>query len=334
MEPYETECLYDHNNIIQAFCRDVTHHKLAHACLLTGPKSIGKATTAFFIAKYLCDKEAKLTFTNNKCVLKGSDISRSISTGYYPDLLYIYPEDDKDIAVEAIRPVGEFLYHASRQSSCKIVIIDEADRLNVHASNALLKLLEEPPLHRYFFLITHKPSHLLATIKSRCHTIRFIANNQKKQSDIDNDNPALIYSNGQIGLSKRVIGDAILPIYEKWLSLFHSDKLPNFQEVQSWVEEQKDSLYGYDWMCFSAQRLCSLLLDPTQKKIPAEQVFFVKLANKIPIYAIAFIHDFILNALTKLHKAHLDKVTGHYFIIQKIMITIQTQHWESLSEGL
>ena len=54
----------------------------------------------------------------------------------------------------------------------RVVIIDDADVMNVNAANALLKILEEPPLRTTILLISHQPSGLLPTIRSRCRTLR------------------------------------------------------------------------------------------------------------------------------------------------------------------
>jgi DNA polymerase-3 subunit delta' len=79
----------------------------------------------------------------------------------------------RNILVDAIRNLSEAANYNPYEAKARIFIIDEADKLNDEASNALLKTLEEPAENSYLFLITSRPISLLQTIRSRCQTIRF-----------------------------------------------------------------------------------------------------------------------------------------------------------------
>jgi DNA polymerase-3 subunit delta' len=75
------------------------------------------------------------------------------------------------IPVEEVRRLKSFLAHAAGPGAWRVVIVDQADELNVNAANALLKSLEEPPARALFLLISSEPGRLLTTIRSRCRRL-------------------------------------------------------------------------------------------------------------------------------------------------------------------
>jgi len=77
------------------------------------------------------------------------------------------------ILVDAIRDLEKQANYRPFEGPARFFIVNEADRMNENASNALLKILEEPPPTSYIFLITSRPDSLLPTIRSRCQTLRF-----------------------------------------------------------------------------------------------------------------------------------------------------------------
>jgi DNA polymerase-3 subunit delta' len=79
----------------------------------------------------------------------------------------------KNISVEAVREIGQFFALAPSRSKYRVCIIDSVDELNISSSNALLKILEEPPKNGIIFLISHSSGKLLSTIRSRCRRLNF-----------------------------------------------------------------------------------------------------------------------------------------------------------------
>ncbi|HEV7929189.1 MAG TPA: DNA polymerase III subunit delta' C-terminal domain-containing protein, partial [Nitrosospira sp.] len=77
----------------------------------------------------------------------------------------------KQIGVEQIRDLADFINVSSHQNGYKIILIHPAETMHPAAANALLKNLEEPPPRTLFILVTHHSQHLLLTIRSRCHQI-------------------------------------------------------------------------------------------------------------------------------------------------------------------
>lgn len=129
--------------------------QLANAYLFTGPEGIGKKLVAFQFASELLASEKVFNST-------------------HPDVQFITVlEDKKDISIEQLREMSAGVQMHPMEGRYKIVIIDNAERMNASAANSVLKILEEPPRATHFFLITSRPHMLLPTILSRCQKIAF-----------------------------------------------------------------------------------------------------------------------------------------------------------------
>lgn len=144
-----------------------TSKRLPHAILLQGVSGTGKAEFAQMLAWYLLCK----TPINNKACLscKSCELNKA---GTHPDLYHLEPEEiGKQLKVEQIRNLNDFIYTTAQQGGYRVVIIDPTDAMNTSSSNALLKMLEEPGERTILLLITAKPGQILPTIKSRCQKI-------------------------------------------------------------------------------------------------------------------------------------------------------------------
>lgn len=87
-----------------------------------------------------------------------------------PDIFILSQKED--YSIENIRKIKKFLSQKPYSHQNKIVILPQADLLNIESQNTLLKTLEEPGLDNYFILTTTKPYVLISTILSRCHLVR------------------------------------------------------------------------------------------------------------------------------------------------------------------
>ncbi len=89
--------------------------------------------------------------------------------GLHPDIDYVTQEkQDSAIKIEQIRTLQQSVYQTPKRGQHRFILIAAADKMNVFAANALLKILEEPPAHTLFILIAEQVSSLPATILSRC----------------------------------------------------------------------------------------------------------------------------------------------------------------------
>lgn len=135
--------------------------RIHHAYLFTGTRGVGKTTLARLLAKCL-NCQTKITPEPcNQCAT-----CLAINTNRFTDLIEV--DAASRTKVEDTRDLLADVHYAPSQGRYKIYLIDEVHMLSSHSFNALLKTLEEPPLHVIFLLATTDPQRLPATILSRC----------------------------------------------------------------------------------------------------------------------------------------------------------------------
>ena len=142
---------------------------------MTGPRGVGKTTTARIIAKALNCKSLQ-----NFDPCNGCSNCKEISDGRNIDVIEIDGASNRGI--EEIRTLREQIKYPPMSSSYKVYIIDEVHMLTTQAFNALLRTLEEPPSHGKFILATTDAHKIPSTIISRCQRFDFrrISNNDIK----------------------------------------------------------------------------------------------------------------------------------------------------------
>ncbi|MGG2397232.1 DNA polymerase III subunit delta' [Pseudomonas sp. SH1-B] len=136
----------------------------AHAYLLHGPAGIGKRALAERLMERL------LCLSPNGLDACGSCKScHLLAAGTHPDNFVLEPEEaDKPIKVDQVRELVEFVVQTAQLGGRKVVLLEPTEAMNINAANALLKSLEEPSGNTVLLLISHQPSRLLPTVKSRC----------------------------------------------------------------------------------------------------------------------------------------------------------------------
>lgn len=144
----------------------ITQNKVSHAYIFSGPRGVGKTSTARILSKAL---NCKRGMTANPC---GECTScKSVSDGTSLDVIEI--DGASNTGVENIRDLRERVKYAPSSGLYKVYIIDEAHMLSTSAFNALLKTLEEPPPHVIFVLATTEPRKIPPTVLSRCQHLTF-----------------------------------------------------------------------------------------------------------------------------------------------------------------
>lgn len=140
--------------------------KVYHAYLFTGPRGVGKTTSARILAKALNCPQAEDSDPCGQC-----PTCLQIAEGRHSDVLEIDGASNNGIA--QVRELRESAAYVPKESKHKIYIIDEVHMLSTAAFNGLLKILEEPPPHVAFVMATTEPQKIPATVQSRCQRFDF-----------------------------------------------------------------------------------------------------------------------------------------------------------------
>ena len=156
-------------HIVRTLRNQVATGKVAHAYLFSGPRGVGKTTSARILAKAInCPARQEGDFEPCNQCNQCKEISGSASIDV------IEMDAASHTGVENVREnIIENAQFRPTKSKYKIFIIDEAHMLSGSSFNALLKTLEEPPAHVIFILATTEKHKLPDTIISRCQRFDF-----------------------------------------------------------------------------------------------------------------------------------------------------------------
>ena len=231
--------------------------RLHHAWLITGPQGVGKASFAWRAARFLLTRDvsdgndmfgapppAESLDTDPDDII----VRRAVALSEPRLMLLRRPYDEKnkrfkqDIPVDTVRELHRFFALSVPDGGRRVVIVDAADDMNTSAANALLKQLEEPPAHTVFLLISHRPSRLLPTIRSRCRELRcaplpadlLVA--ALAQQDIDvpegtSDEALCTLAGGSVGRAAQLTLGEGLALYGRLIALMSG--LPDFDRQKA-----------------------------------------------------------------------------------------------------
>lgn len=164
--PMKFEDVVGQDHVTRTLRNALLGKRLAHAYLFSGPRGVGKTTTARLLAKAancLHPHDANPDNTCENCV--------EITEGRSFDVQEIDGASNR--GVEEIRNLRDAVRYAPVKCASKVYIIDEVHMLTKEAFNALLKTLEEPPPHILFIFATTELHKVPATILSRCQRFEF-----------------------------------------------------------------------------------------------------------------------------------------------------------------
>ena len=163
------------------------NRKLPQTILFTGEKGIGKLNVAYHLINFILskDEDNEYCITTNK-INSNNKTYNLLLKNIHPNLFLISLKDKKkNIDIEQIKNMKNFLNITSFSNKPKIVLIDGSEYLNLSSSNSLLKSLEEN-LNNVFFILVHDiKKKLLTTIKSRCIQFKFFLNNEDREKKIN-----------------------------------------------------------------------------------------------------------------------------------------------------
>ncbi len=153
------------DKVVQVIRNAITHNRISHAYLFSGPRGTGKTTTAKIIARMVnCQN-----LSDDGCACGECECCKSIFDNN--DVVEIDAASNN--GVDEIRELRDKVNLVPTVAKYKVYIIDEVHMLTIQAFNALLKTLEEPPSHVIFILATTEPHKIPMTIASRCQKFQF-----------------------------------------------------------------------------------------------------------------------------------------------------------------
>ncbi|MEN6321730.1 MAG: DNA polymerase III subunit delta' [Syntrophaceae bacterium] len=221
--------IYGHEKQISVLKTALARDRIPHAYLFYGMDGIGKRTTAEVFAK-------ALNCISGKDILDACDACPSclkIDHRNHPDVITIQAEG-QFIKVKEIREIQEQMKFRPFEGGKRIIIIRDADRMNIVSANALLKTLEEPSASNILILITSRPYMLPMTILSRCQHLRFnplqketVASFLQEKLALDNQSSYLIAlsSGGSIGKAVELNDDSHLAMKEAVLDIMSQTRM-------------------------------------------------------------------------------------------------------------
>ncbi len=227
------------NKAVNILLGTIRQGRVPSSYLFAGESGIGKKFTALNLAKALnCIAPLSDTDCCDKC-----QSCIKINEHIHPDFLMVAPEKG-EIKVKEIRDIEEMLSFAPYEGKRKIVIVDEADKMNQSAANAFLKTLEEPPQHSLIILVSSKPDMLPVTIRSRCSRVSFLPLSTAGCEDViravigDKKSAEEISSVARLCMGRPglAIADDLIEDREWFLSLF--DKIVNDIVKEEWGEKE------------------------------------------------------------------------------------------------
>ncbi|MCQ2411523.1 MAG: DNA polymerase III subunit gamma/tau [Sphaerochaetaceae bacterium] len=164
--PQRFESLAGQEFVVSTLKNAIAQGRIAHAYLFSGPRGVGKTTSARLLAKALNCVHGPTAEPCGEC-----ENCRGIAKGSNLDVIEI--DGASNTGVNDVRVIKEEVLFPPTSSRYKIYIIDEVHMLSQSAFNALLKTIEEPPEYVVFIFATTETQKVPATIRSRCQQFNF-----------------------------------------------------------------------------------------------------------------------------------------------------------------
>ena len=174
--------LFGYDDFFYFFINLINKKKLPNSLIFSGPKGIGKSTFTYHLINYLLSKGEKKSYSLENFLINPSNPTyKKIVSNVHQNFFSLgESSNNKNVKIDEVRELLKFLNKSTYDKDLKIVMINNAENLNLSSSNALLKSIEEPKKNTYFFIIHDNSRKILDTIKSRCVEFKFNFKTEKK----------------------------------------------------------------------------------------------------------------------------------------------------------
>ena len=309
--PNRQEKLFLYDQYFKLFIKLYKNNLLPNKILLTGQSGLGKSTFAYhFINSILSDKEDYsydfMNFTINPLNRSFRLINQQYHSNFYLIENFIHK---RTIDIKQVKNMISYLNKTSFQKKIKFILIDNAEYLNLHSVNALLKIIEEPPSNTFIIFIHNSSIKLIETLKSRCIEFKIFFSNQEKQKILDN---LLIYYDLKIDLN---FLEKIKSFYDSPGTILNLIKLIN----EGVIDTNKTDLINVisNLMDFNLKNKNNINLNLLQNII--ELFFFKEIKKNINKNKISLNYSNVLKRLNSFRKYNIDMNNTFYEIKENIV---------------
>lgn len=280
----DNDTLVGHTDVMADFLaawRGRDEHPIHPVWMLAGPRGIGKATMAYQIAKMVYGNVGDFFII---------DISHNIDKDGKPK------PDGKTISVYTVRAMIEKMQMSSMSGDWRVILIDSVDELNAAASNALLKLLEEPPAKTLFLLVVHQLANVLPTVRSRAR--------------VEKMHPLTVTQLRE--LCNRFMPDA--NVSDETLRLANG----SFGRIANLKKSGGDAIYDELMACLRNPRSNSVDMMSVAKRIAPDPALHGILLDAIAALGLADLYPTATHAIADIARLNLEPETALFKIITQI----------------
>ncbi|HJO77668.1 MAG TPA: AAA family ATPase [Pelagibacteraceae bacterium] len=290
--------LFGFKNYFNSFIKLYEKKKMPNSILLSGSKGLGKSTFAYHIINYLLSKNEERKYSIENFAIDETNLSyRLLNTYTHPNFFLIENNLlERDIKIEQVRNLLKFLSKSTYTRNLKIIMIDNAENLNLNSANALLKALEEVQNNTFFFIIHNSASKILDTIRSRCTEFKFFFTISEKKT-----------------------------IFESIIKQYKNEFKLN-QLVENLYYDTPGNLIKYFLTLDDAN------INLTGDKLPCILYFIEKYKNEKNLETLTFLCFFICKFYNDLCLCNNNKVSSYLYNLSKILKQIDDMKKFNLNE--
>ena len=175
INPINQRKLFNYDNLFLKIVNLHNQKKLPNKIIFSGSKGIGKSTFAYHLINFIFSKDEKFQYNLNNFEINNSNRSHNlILNNTHPNFYLIDLLDEKKvIEISQIREMINYANKSALNNKERIILIDNAEHLNLNSSSALLKIVEEPNDNIFFIFIFDNSKKILETLNSRCLKFNF-----------------------------------------------------------------------------------------------------------------------------------------------------------------